>query len=78
MFIKEIKYWIRHFLDILRPSYIYEVRYSYFTTAYFRTERAAYKYIQQREETDPSIYNGAEDIRLIKHKFYGERTDTAT
>lgn len=71
----QITRWYNHIIDWVRPKHVYVVRYGWFNETYFRTERAALNYIEKEEKSNPAIYNGAEDIRLIKRSFYGERTD---
>jgi len=68
---------IKNIADWIRPKFVYEVRYHYtlYSSMYFRTEREALKYIEDTEHSDPAIYNGAAYCELIKHSFYGERTD---
>jgi len=74
----QITQWINHLLDWVKPGFVYEVvnTDSHYRPGYFfRTERAAYKYIEQQEMTDPYIYNGVYSLELRKHKYNGEGTD---
>lgn len=69
----QIRRFFNHLIDWLSPRFVYEVSScSGWFSAFFRTERAAIKYMDEQEKTDPAIYNGAYSLELIKHSFYGK------